>query len=211
VVRPTTCSAPPVGSGRPRRSTRGASSGPITPATTASPVSQARSFSPAPHPGSIGLVGAFGDHALDPRGGVAAQPGAGDGGDSSAAGPVRPVDPAGRRRPAGVSAAAGGVPVVALQRRRPISRTSERLIERVCVPTDRALMSVDRRPSHVDSLRYLVSVFRRLPRPRWGRRRAVRLSQTSFGGAARFRGPCPEQATPQETRAVLAAWAAAGT
>jgi hypothetical protein len=28
--------------------------------------------------------------------------------------------------------------------------------------------------------------------------------------AARFRGPCPEQATPQETRAVLAAWAAAG-
>jgi hypothetical protein len=29
--------------------------------------------------------------------------------------------------------------------------------------------------------------------------------------AARFRGPGPEQATPQETRAVLAAWAAAGT
>jgi hypothetical protein len=29
--------------------------------------------------------------------------------------------------------------------------------------------------------------------------------------AARFRGPSPEQATPQETRAVLAAWAAAGT
>ena len=29
--------------------------------------------------------------------------------------------------------------------------------------------------------------------------------------AARFRGRCPEQATPQETRAVLAAWAAAGT
>jgi hypothetical protein len=29
--------------------------------------------------------------------------------------------------------------------------------------------------------------------------------------AARFRNPCPEQATPQETRAVLAAWAAAGT
>ena len=29
--------------------------------------------------------------------------------------------------------------------------------------------------------------------------------------AARFRDPCPEQATPQETRAVLAAWAAAGT
>jgi len=29
--------------------------------------------------------------------------------------------------------------------------------------------------------------------------------------AARFRGPRPEQATPQETRAVLAAWAAAGT
>ena len=26
--------------------------------------------------------------------------------------------------------------------------------------------------------------------------------------AARFRGPCPEQATPQETRAVLAAWVA---
>jgi hypothetical protein len=29
--------------------------------------------------------------------------------------------------------------------------------------------------------------------------------------AARFRGPCPEQATPQETRAVLAACAPAGT
>ena len=29
--------------------------------------------------------------------------------------------------------------------------------------------------------------------------------------AARFRHPCPEQATPQETQAVLAAWAAAGT
>jgi hypothetical protein len=29
--------------------------------------------------------------------------------------------------------------------------------------------------------------------------------------AARFRNPRPEQATPQETRAVLAAWAAAGT
>jgi hypothetical protein len=29
--------------------------------------------------------------------------------------------------------------------------------------------------------------------------------------AARFRGPYPEQATPQETRAVLAAWAAART
>jgi hypothetical protein len=29
--------------------------------------------------------------------------------------------------------------------------------------------------------------------------------------AARFRGPRPAQATPQETRAVLAAWAAAGT
>lgn len=28
--------------------------------------------------------------------------------------------------------------------------------------------------------------------------------------AVRFRSPCPEQATPQETRAVLAAWAAAG-
>ena len=28
--------------------------------------------------------------------------------------------------------------------------------------------------------------------------------------AARFRSPCPEQATPQETRAVLAAWAAPG-
>jgi hypothetical protein len=26
--------------------------------------------------------------------------------------------------------------------------------------------------------------------------------------AARFRSPCPEQATPQETRAVLAAWGA---
>jgi hypothetical protein len=29
--------------------------------------------------------------------------------------------------------------------------------------------------------------------------------------AARFRSPCPEQVTPQETRAVLAAWAAGGT
>ena len=29
--------------------------------------------------------------------------------------------------------------------------------------------------------------------------------------ANRFRGPCPEQVTPQETQAVLAAWAAAGT
>ena len=29
--------------------------------------------------------------------------------------------------------------------------------------------------------------------------------------AVRFRSPYPEQATPQETRAVLAAWAAAGT
>jgi hypothetical protein len=29
--------------------------------------------------------------------------------------------------------------------------------------------------------------------------------------AARFSSPCPDQATPQETRAVLAAWAAAGT
>jgi hypothetical protein len=29
--------------------------------------------------------------------------------------------------------------------------------------------------------------------------------------AARFRGPCPHQATPEETRAVLAAWATAGT
>ena len=29
--------------------------------------------------------------------------------------------------------------------------------------------------------------------------------------AARFHSSCPEQATPQETRTVLAAWAAAGT
>jgi hypothetical protein len=29
--------------------------------------------------------------------------------------------------------------------------------------------------------------------------------------AARFRNPCPDLATPQETQAVLAAWAAAGT
>jgi len=29
--------------------------------------------------------------------------------------------------------------------------------------------------------------------------------------AARFRSQCPEQATPQETRAILAAGAAAGT
>jgi hypothetical protein len=38
---------------------------------------------------------------------------------------------------------------------------------------------------------------------------AVRLRRVIT--AARFRGPCPEQATPQDTRAVLAAWAAAGT
>ena len=37
---------------------------------------------------------------------------------------------------------------------------------------------------------------------------AVKLRRVII--AARFRGPCPEQATPQETRAVLAAWAAAG-
>jgi hypothetical protein len=36
---------------------------------------------------------------------------------------------------------------------------------------------------------------------------AVKLRRVII--AARFRGPCPEQATPQETRAVLAAWAAA--
>jgi hypothetical protein len=29
--------------------------------------------------------------------------------------------------------------------------------------------------------------------------------------ASRFSGPCPDQTTPEETRAVLAAWAAAGT
>ena len=38
---------------------------------------------------------------------------------------------------------------------------------------------------------------------------AVKLRRVII--AARFRNPCPEQATPQETRAVLAAWAAAGT
>ena len=38
---------------------------------------------------------------------------------------------------------------------------------------------------------------------------AVNLSRVII--AARFRSPCPEQASPQETRAVLAAWAAAGT
>src|SRR6476660_738157 len=38
---------------------------------------------------------------------------------------------------------------------------------------------------------------------------AVKLRRVII--AARFRHPCPEQATPQETRAVLAAWAAAGT
>jgi hypothetical protein len=37
----------------------------------------------------------------------------------------------------------------------------------------------------------------------------IKLRRVSI--AARFRRPCPEQATPQETRAVLAAWAAAGT
>jgi hypothetical protein len=36
---------------------------------------------------------------------------------------------------------------------------------------------------------------------------AVKLRRVII--AARFRSPCPEQATPQETRAVLAAWAAA--
>jgi hypothetical protein len=38
---------------------------------------------------------------------------------------------------------------------------------------------------------------------------AVKLRRVII--AASFRPPCPEQATPQETRAVLAAWAAAGT
>jgi hypothetical protein len=38
---------------------------------------------------------------------------------------------------------------------------------------------------------------------------AVKLRRVII--AARFRSPCPEQATPQEARAVLAAWAAAGT
>jgi hypothetical protein len=38
---------------------------------------------------------------------------------------------------------------------------------------------------------------------------AIKLRRVSI--AARFRSPCREQATPQETRAVLAAWAAAGT
>jgi hypothetical protein len=38
---------------------------------------------------------------------------------------------------------------------------------------------------------------------------AVKLRRVII--AARFRGPCPEQTTPQETRAVLAAWAEAGT
>jgi hypothetical protein len=38
---------------------------------------------------------------------------------------------------------------------------------------------------------------------------AVKLRRVII--AARFRGPCPEQATPRETRAVLAAGAAAGT
>ena len=38
---------------------------------------------------------------------------------------------------------------------------------------------------------------------------AVKLRRVII--AARFHGPCPEQVTPQETRAVLAAWAAAGT
>jgi hypothetical protein len=37
---------------------------------------------------------------------------------------------------------------------------------------------------------------------------AVKLRRVII--AARFRGSCPEQVTPQETRAVLAAWAAAG-
>ena len=38
---------------------------------------------------------------------------------------------------------------------------------------------------------------------------AVKLRRVIL--AARYHSPCPEQATPQETRAVLAAWAAAGT
>ena len=37
---------------------------------------------------------------------------------------------------------------------------------------------------------------------------AVKLRRVII--AARFRSPRPDQATPQETRAVLAAWAAAG-
>ena len=38
---------------------------------------------------------------------------------------------------------------------------------------------------------------------------AVKLRRVII--AARFRSPRPEQATPQETRTVLTAWAAAGT
>jgi hypothetical protein len=37
---------------------------------------------------------------------------------------------------------------------------------------------------------------------------AVKLRRVII--ATRFRSPCPGQANPQETRAVLAAWAAAG-
>ena len=55
-------------------------------------------------------------------------------------------------------------------------------------------------------------------RARWYRRATAELSYDDMTIklrrviiAARFRGPRPEQATPQETRAVLAAWAAAGT
>jgi hypothetical protein len=43
--------------------------------------------------------------------------------------------------------------------------------------------------------------------PPMGDDMAVKLRRAII--AARFRSPCPEQATPQETRAVLAAWAAA--
>ena len=44
---------------------------------------------------------------------------------------------------------------------------------------------------------------------RWGIEQAFKLRRVII--AARFRSPCPEQATPQETQAVLAAWAAAST
>ena len=53
------------GVGAASSSTLGASTGPMTPAITLRREAGAE-FLPAPHPRSVGLVGAFGDHALDP-------------------------------------------------------------------------------------------------------------------------------------------------
>jgi hypothetical protein len=57
--------------------------------------------------------------------------------------------------------------------------------------------------------RQIIGVVQARNRTRRAVEQTVKLRR--FIIAARFRNPCPEQATPQETRAVLAAWAAAGT